>query len=60
MLGVTGPNGASHVASGTLPTTGRALVPEWPSLRGRPARVISATSHRPAAIASAACATCAM
>ena len=59
-LAVVGPNGASHVLSGTFGAAARTLVPEWPSLRGRPARVISATEQRPAAIASAAWATCAM
>ena len=37
----------------------RGTAPECPSDRGRPARVIRATEHLPAAIASAAWATCA-
>ncbi len=50
------PYGASHGASG-VPARVRGAVPLEPSLRGRPASVISATLQRPAAIASRACAT---
>ncbi len=57
---MVGPNGVSHGLSGASAMTGRAAVPEWPALRGRPASVISATLHFPIAMASAACATWAM
>ncbi|MCY1235339.1 hypothetical protein D9M72_479520 [compost metagenome] len=57
-LTVTGLNGASNGASGRLAPQLRACVPVEPSERGRPASVISATLHLPAAMACAACETC--
>ena len=51
------PYGNSNAASGWFGSRSRGVVPvAWPSLRGRPASVISATLHLPSAIASAACA----
>ena len=50
-----GPYGYSNCMSGAEGLPARGAVPvAMPSLRGRPARVISATEQRPAAIASSA------
>ena len=59
MFAVAGANGNSNGASGMAAAGTRGAVPvAWPSERGRPASVISATVHLPSAMASAACATC--
>jgi hypothetical protein len=58
-LATVGPYGYSNCMSGTAGLPARGAVPvAWPSLRGRPASVTKATLQRPAAMASAACATC--
>jgi hypothetical protein len=58
MFTTVGPNGYSNIMSGWAGLPARAAVPvAWPSLRGRPASVSRAMLQRPAAIASAACAT---
>ena len=57
-VGVDGSDGVGRfpAASGWFGSRGRGAVPvAMPSLRGLPASVTSATSHLPAAIASAAC-----
>ena len=55
MLAVAGPYEYSNCISACAGLPARGAVPvAWPSLRGRPARVISATLQRPAAIASIA------
>ena len=55
MFAVAGPYGNSNCISGWAGLPARGAVPvAWPSLRGRPASVISAMLQRPAAIASSA------
>ena len=58
MFAMVGPYGISNCTSGMVWLCTRGAVPvAWPSERGRPASVMSATSHLPAAIACAACDT---